>query len=212
MATFAIILEKNNKEIGSLLRHFQDCQLDRILRHVGGLIYNYNKNLASLVESIPDEILAHRFFEGENLEGNLYNAWSLIFSESDTKARDVAGKIFLPVPSKQHRERGVIGLVDDDIFFIKKSTMHKVYINLDKRVIELCGLVRFQSREEYCKTRNITIEEFSKIEFERSLLDPSQFTFNEFEDMEKLFKDNPNGWIFKVSNIICSARELENEG
>ena len=203
---YAIILSKENKYIGTLLMEESRYETFGIYKHVQLLIDNYNKNLVSIADNIPKEVLAHRFLERENEACNLQVWWALLAPDTNYYVKNNIRDYSWPNLSDQKIDFGNIGLVKSEIKDLWSRTKYKVVINLDLNEIITFNLIRREDQKAYCVRNGLSkISKKRLKEFVITDIDATKFKFNQVEDVINLLEDNPDGWCYEDTSSIYTS-------
>lgn len=183
---YVICLKRNDEEIGAI-HYIEPISTVHIIKKAKSFIDNYNKNLCG--RDIPDPILAHRFFEKENIERNLYNHFfAKILPESKRALNSSYAMYSIPDIIEEDKEYGEMGLVYNDIKNIKNMTISSMDIDIGRNIIVLNSLTRADTITSYCDRLGI-----DKYKFNVSSLphyNTNYFHFNEIDETLDFISEN----------------------
>ena len=131
MYNMLIYIKKNRKIIGSIF--FKDMpSFGSGLKELREIIDNYNSNLVSL--KIPEEILAMKMLQKQNIKGNLPTGLPILMDATYVFLDNVQGNDY-EIISGINEEYGFIGIVNKDIDVHFNDSNCNILINLDNNII-----------------------------------------------------------------------------
>lgn len=131
MYNMLICIKKNRKIIGSIF--LKDLpSLGSGLKELREIIDNYNSNLVSL--EIPEEILAMKMLQKQNIKGNLPTGLPILMDATYVFLDNVHGNDY-EIISGINEEYGFIGIANKDVGVNFDDSNCNILINLDNNII-----------------------------------------------------------------------------
>ena len=166
------------------------------LEKLSYLIKNYNRNLVGL--NLPDEILAHRFFECQDKNLILSNSDYIYIMENSYKyvTENFSSEKWPNKRDQYPNSSTKMALIEKDILDFNKQVTFKITICLDECIINLDNMLRIESRATYAARHNITPKELIEKEIKMKTTDknPISFHFNELDEMVDFIHINKDGF------------------
>ena len=164
-----------------------------ILHYVRTCIENYNRNLTN--PHIPNEVLAHRFFDMESFDCTTYSSHSFIMPKSMASVEKNYPTYNWPDPSTQNGTTQIalvpVEMNENDA---KKNCSVEIWLN--ERLITTYRLFDTLLANEYCKTMEIDEKDFDKDDLTEISINPRMFAFNELEEVMEVTGDDEKGFKY----------------